>query len=66
MTKVELIHQLQTTTGASFITCTELCKFLGKQNQSRVKREYLYGLDRIGKAYFIPDVAQRLMDGRES
>ncbi len=51
--------------GGSYITVRELSKFLGQTNDSRVKNRYLRGLERIGKSYFIPDVAERLNNTKE-
>jgi len=64
MTKSDLVRDMKQTTGSSFITVSELTRYLGKQNQSRVKQKYLKDLDRVGKGYFIPDVAQTIMDDR--
>lgn len=65
MTKQDLIHSMQSANdGSAFITVTELCRYLGKHSRERVKAQYLNGLDRIGKAYFVPDVAERIMQRR--
>jgi hypothetical protein len=66
MQKTELKRAMsQQVDGAMFITLTELTKFLGMTNKSYVKKQYLDGLERIGKSYFIPEVAERLMEVRE-
>lgn len=45
--------------GSSFITRKELAGFLGKRDP-QFADQFLCGLSRIGKAYFIPDVAKQL------
>ena len=46
--------------GAGVITASELAAFLGLKNVSRVRAEYLDGLEHIKGRYFIADVAKRL------
>lgn len=46
--------------GAGVITAGQLADFLGLKNVSRVKAEYLDGLEHINNRYFISDVAERL------
>ena len=61
MERRELIRSMMhSVDGASFITCTEVTRFLGLTNNTRVKKKYLIGLDRVGRGYFIPDVATRI------
>lgn len=65
MTRQELIKSMSASVnGAGFISVTELCIFLGLKNKSRVKRDFCSGLDRVGKAFFIPDVAEKIMEKR--
>lgn len=65
MTKQKLIKDMEKKTGSSFITITEICKYLGLSNQHRVKTTFLADLDRVnGKLYFIPDVAEKIMESR--
>lgn len=45
--------------GAGVITAGQLAAFLGLKNVSRVKAEYLDGLEHINNRYFIADVAKR-------
>ena len=60
MTKSELIKDMQKFCGSSFITRKKLTEYMGLKTPSSVGK-YLYGLPRIGKSYFIPDVAEALM-----
>ena len=46
--------------GAGVITAGQLADFLGLKNVSRVRAEYLEGLENIKGRYFIADVAKRL------
>ena len=43
-----------------FITAAEVCMVVGDSNAGRVKKKYLEGLEKVGKGYFVPEVAQRL------
>ena len=45
--------------GAGVITAGQLAGFLGYKNVSRVRSEYLDGLEHINNRYFIADVAKR-------
>lgn len=61
MTRTEMYNLLrQHAHGAATITAPEVAGFLGYKNVSRVRAEYLDGLDRINGRYFIADVAKRL------
>lgn len=61
MTKTEIAADLKKYCGGSFITRTELAKFMGYASPKRVDR-FLDGLDRIsGTRYFIGDVAERIL-----
>lgn len=61
MERQELIRAMMNHVGgASFITNTEVTRFLGLTNNTRVKNKYLIGLDRVGRGYFIPDVARKI------
>ena len=65
MTKQALTQDMKRAAGgASFITVTQLAAYLGRTNKSKVKYEYLADLDRVGNGYFIPDVAEMLMQKR--
>lgn len=63
MQKHELVAAMKPyAQGAAVITRQELAHFLGVKNPAHADR-YLAGLQRIsGKYYFIPDVADRLME----
>ena len=62
MTKRELVRGLKSAVdGSSFITLTELTKYLGLKDKYKVRRKYLLGLNSIGKRYFIDDVADELL-----
>lgn len=67
MDKTELRKAMkQHTGGAEFITATELTTFLGysKESSKRVKAKFLVGLQSIDKRYFIPEVADRILERR--
>lgn len=66
MNKQEIVRRFERETeGQAFITATQMAKLLGVTDTYKVKIKYLNGLDAInGKLYFIPDVAQRLMEMR--
>ena len=65
MTKTELARDMKTFVGAGVISNTELCKYLGQTNKTRIKAQYLSGLTPIaGKKYFIPEVAEAIMEKR--
>lgn len=61
MTRTQLTKELRTFTGKGLITQTELSRFVGDKNVGRVAKKYLKGVPRIGKGYFIPDVAESMM-----
>ena len=63
MDRQELIRTMrQSVDGASFINHQQLCRFLGIANRERVKKAYLIGLPKVGRMYFIPDVAGRIIE----
>jgi len=66
MVKSDLVRDMKLFThGASFISVTELTKYLGQRNQTRVKGIYLEELKpAAGKKYFIPEVAEQIMARR--
>ena len=67
MDKTELRKAMkQHTGGAEFITATQLTTFLGysKESSKKVKARYLVGLPCIDKRYFIPEVADRILERR--
>ena len=65
MTKQQLERNIERLYGRrSFITRTEFAELLGISPKNIGNR--LDGLERIdGKYYFVPDIAQRLMDRRQ-
>lgn len=68
MTNTDLKRaMMQHVNGAAFITVSELCAFLGysKNTHHQVKQKYLYGLEKVGTGYFIPDVVVRIMNARK-
>ena len=67
MTKQNLKRAMsQHCENAEFITVKELTTFLGVKNEGRVKKEFLTGLDRVGKRYLINDVADRILEKRKN
>lgn len=61
MTVTDIKKELYVFTGKRpFITAAEVCVVVGDSNKSRVKKKYLEGLEKVGKGYFIPEVAERL------
>ena len=62
MTKQELTADMRRScSGSSFITRTELMKYLGYNCPKRVDK-YLRGLERISRTkYFIPDVSEAIL-----
>lgn len=64
MTKTDLVRDMKQSVHASFITVTQLAAYLGRSDKTKVKNLYCRDLDKVGNGYFIPDVAQVLMDRR--
>lgn len=68
MTKQELIRDMTSyVNGSPFISKTRLARFMGKDKD--FCNRYIRGLDKLpgevkGTKYYIPDVAQRIMDER--
>lgn len=60
MNKTELIKDMKSYTGSGFITRSKLAGYMGKTNPRHIDK-FLEGLDRVGKNYFIPDVASAIM-----
>lgn len=61
MEKRDLIYEMKKDVkGASFISINALSKHLGKSHEFAEK--VVDGLDVVGKKYFIPDVATRLIE----
>lgn len=63
MIRSDIAKELRLYTGKGTIRATELAAFLGDKNVTRVKDRYLRGLEAIGgRAYLIPEVAERLKE----
>lgn len=60
MNRSDLIRDMKSYCGGSFITRQKLAQYIGMKDPHGVDR-FLYGLERIdGRHYFIPDVAEVL------
>lgn len=62
MTKSEIVKDMKSFTGSAFINRADFARYLG-MNPKNADR-YLNGLEKIGRLYFIPDVAEALMKER--
>lgn len=63
MIRTDIAKELRRYTGKGTIRAAEVAAFLGDKNVSRVKQKYLSGLEAIGgRAYLIPEVAERLKE----
>ena len=61
-TKTELKNEILKANGGSpLIKLKRIAEIVGDKNTQRVKRKYLLDLQKINGAYFVPDVADRLM-----
>lgn len=63
MNKRDLVIDLKNYVNAGFITRGQLAKYMGKKDPHDVDK-FLYGLERVGKNYFIPDVAESIISMR--
>lgn len=67
MDKQTLKRQLQQTAGKEFVNVTEIAKIVGVGRNTA--REMLRGVDYVAvgksKLYFVPDVAEVLMEKRQ-
>lgn len=59
MKKSELVKDMKSFTGSAFINRAEFARYIGMQPKNADK--HLIGLERIGRMYFIPDVAEALL-----
>lgn len=59
MKKSELVKDMKSFTGSAFINRADFARYIGLQPKNADK--YLIGLERIGRMYFIPDVAESLL-----
>ncbi len=62
MTRSEIAKDLRQFTGAGVITPKQLADFLGVKTIWRVREKYLSGLEHLGNAYLITEVAARLKE----
>lgn len=62
MTKTELARAMERNYGSPFIKLARICDMVGDSNASRVRRTYLSGLKQIKGRYFIPEVAERIVE----
>lgn len=61
MTRADLINDMRTSIGSSFISRKELADYLGKKDPHSVD-PLIHGLPQfVGKRYFIGDVAEQIM-----
>ena len=64
-TKTELKNEiLRANDGNPLIKLKRIAEIVGDKNPQRVKRKYLLDLQKINGAYFVGDVADRLMKHR--
>lgn len=64
-TKTELKNEILKANGGNpLIKLKRIAEIVGDKNPQRVKRKYLLDLQKINGAYFVPDVAERLMKHR--
>lgn len=63
MKKSEIVKDMKAFTGSAFINRSKFARYLGVQPKHADK--YLVGLERIGRMYFIPDVAEALLKEAE-
>lgn len=59
MERKEMIKDFISQTGQLFITKNELAALMGYKDVKNVSK-YLYGLERVEKKYYIPDVVTRI------
>ena len=64
MDRKELIAQMKSHTGACFIDRKQLAAFMGYKSVNSVTA-YLVGLERLDNKYFIQEVADALLRGRQ-
>lgn len=59
MTKSELTKDMKAAVGSGFITRRELAAYMGYKDPGKIDK-YIRDLQKVGKRYFIPDVADAL------
>lgn len=63
MDKQTLVRRMsQSCGGSDFISLKELSAYLGLKNTQRVRSTFLTDVPKINSKYFIPDVAQSILD----
>lgn len=62
MTTKELARSMERINGSPFIKIGEIARMVGDRTTSRVKRNYLQGLESFNGRYFIPEVAERIKE----
>lgn len=62
MTAKELARSMERINGSPFIKIGEIARMVGDQTTSRVKRNYLEGLENFNGRYYIPEVAERIKE----
>lgn len=65
MTRTEIARDLRQFTGAGVITPKQLAAYLGVKTVWRVREKYLSGLEHLGNAYLITEVAARMKEEME-
>ncbi len=64
MTKSDVVKALRRTSGSEFISRKELASALGYRDSHSVDK-YLVGLAKVGRRYYIEDVAERVTEERK-
>ncbi|MEG2522234.1 MAG: hypothetical protein RSA49_05105 [Anaerovoracaceae bacterium] len=59
MYKSDIEKELKKFIGSAMITSTELARFMGYKRSDKVTK-YLNGLTRVGKKYYVCEVAESL------
>lgn len=62
MTAAELARSMERIHGSPFIKIGDIARMVGDCTTSRVKRNYLQGLESFNGHYFIPEVAERIKE----
>lgn len=62
MTKSEIVKDMKSYAGSAFINRTDFAKYMGVS--MNYADRFLKSLDKIGRFYFIPDLAEVLMKER--
>lgn len=66
MTKQEIANALRKASGEqAFITASDLARMMGLVDSRKVRKEFLDGLEHVGRRYLITDVAEVLKERAE-